>query len=130
MDDFKEMLNELNIDLKELNIYIESDKFKKEAGPVVDDNNKNYKVLPSNVEGKGIFATKGFSKGDFIGYGKLNNTRTLSGRYTNHSNLNNANFYYIRKNSNLVLIAEKDIVFKDEILVNYRHHTYNKEYYE
>ena len=39
-------------------------------------------------------------------------------------------FYYIRKNSNLVLIAEKDIVFKDEILVNYRHHTYNKEYYE
>lgn len=130
MDDFKEMLNELNIDLKELNIYIESDKFKKEAGPVVDDNNKNYKVLLSNVEGKGIFATKGFSKGDFIGYGKLNNTRTLAGRYTNHSNLNNANFYYIRKNSNLVLIAEKDIVFKDEILVNYRHHTYNKEYYE
>ena len=76
MDDFKEMLNELNIDLKELNIYIESDKFKKEAGPVVDDNNKNYKVLPSNVEGKGIFDTKGFSKGDFIGYGKLNNTNT------------------------------------------------------
>ena len=28
MDDFTEMLNELNIDLKELNIYIESDKFK------------------------------------------------------------------------------------------------------
>ena len=31
MNDFKEMLNELNINLEELNIYIESDKFKKEA---------------------------------------------------------------------------------------------------
>jgi SET domain-containing protein len=130
MSDFKEMLSELNIDVDILNKYIDSEKFKELAGPVVNDNNKNYRVLDSKTHGKGIFSNKDFIKGDLIGYAQLNNTRTLAGRYTNHCKFNNAKFYYIRKNNNSVLIAEKDIFINDEILVNYRHHTYNKEYYE
>jgi hypothetical protein len=130
MNDFQKMLDELNIDVDDLNKYIESKDFENLAGPVVNDNNKNYKVLKSKIEGKGIFANKEFLKGDVIGYGQLNKTRTLAGRYTNHSNLNNAKFYYIRENNNCILIAEKNILLNDEILVNYRHHTYNKEYYE
>ena len=130
MNDFQKMLDELNIDVDDLNKYIESKDFENLAGPVVNDNNKNYKVLKSKIEGKGIFANKEFLKGDVISYGQLNKTRTLAGRYTNHSNLNNAKFYYIRENNNCILIAEKNILLNDEILVNYRHHTYNKEYYE
>jgi len=130
MSDFKQMLSELNIDIDVLNKYIDSEKFKELAGPVVDDDNKNYSVLNSKIHGKGIFSNKNFIKGNIIGYGQINNTRTLAGRYTNHSKLNNAKFYYIRKNNNSVLIAEKNIFLNDEILVNYRHHTYNKEYYE
>ena len=130
MNDFKKMLSNLNIDENVLNDFLNSKEFINLAGPVVNDNNKNYRVLDSKTHGKGIFSNKDFIKGDLIGYAQLNNTRTLAGRYTNHCKLNNAKFYYIRKNNNSVLIAEKDIFLNDEILVNYRHHTYNRKYYE
>ena len=44
MNDFQKMLDELNIDVDDLNKYIESKDFENLAGPVVNDNNKNYKV--------------------------------------------------------------------------------------
>ena len=43
MNDFQKMLNELNICVDDLNKYIESKDFENLAGPVVDDNNKNYR---------------------------------------------------------------------------------------
>ena len=53
----------------------------------------------------------------------------MAGRYTNHSDFNNAKFYFIKGNDNSVLIAEKTIKKGDEILVNYRHHFFSKDYY-
>jgi SET domain-containing protein len=130
MTGFFEMLEENNIDFDILRMHLKSEEFLKEAGPVVDDGNDTYKVLDSEIDGKGIFANKNFNEGDFIGYAKVNDTRTLAGRYTNHSDFNNANFYYIKENNNSVLIAEKHIDVGQEILIDYRHHTHNKEYYE
>lgn len=130
MTDFELMLKEANIDLELLNKYIESDEFIKKAGPVVNDFNNNYQILDSEIEGVGIFATKDIRKGYKIGYASINNTRTYAGRYTNHSLNNNAKFYYFKDNSNTILIAEDNIKKGEEIVVNYRHHTYNKEYYE
>lgn len=130
MSDFLDMLKEYNINLDELNRYIDSKEFELKAGPVVDDNNKNYKLKKSNIQGLGIFATRKIKKKEVIGYGKINNTRTLAGRYVNHSLNNNAKFYSFRDNDNMILIAERKILKGEEIVTNYRHHTFVKEYYE
>ena len=49
MNDFQKMLDELNIDVDDLNKYIESKDFENLAGPVVNDNNK--KVVKYLYEG-------------------------------------------------------------------------------
>ena len=130
MNDFYKFLEEENIDLEVLNAYIDSEEFIKLAGPVVDFGNDNYKVLKSSIDGDGVFANKDFEKGDIIGYGLEQSCRTLAGRYTNHSKNNNAKFYYFKDNDNIVLVSEGSIKIDEEIVVNYRHHTHNKEYIE
>jgi len=130
MSDFLDMLKEHNIDLEKLNIYIESEEFELEAGPVVDYNNKNYEIKESDIEGMGVFAAVHFSKGERIGYGVIGKTRTLAGRYGNHSATPNAKYYYFRDNDNMILVADKTIKKGEEIVTNYRQHTYRKEYYE
>ena len=130
MNDFHKMLEEQGIDLEELNQYIDSDEFILEAGPVVDYGNKNYELKDSDIDGLGIFANKNFKKGETIGYGKIEGARTVAGRYTNHSKKHNAKFYYFKKNDNMILLADKEIIKGEEIVTNYRNHTYNKEYYD
>lgn len=122
MTGFYEMLEEYNINFDSLKEYLKSEAFLKIAGPVVDDKNENYKVAESDIDGLGIFSNKEFSKGDIIGYGRFSGTRTLAGRYTNHSDINNANFYYIENSEDAELVCEKDISIGEEILVNYRNH--------
>lgn len=122
MKGFYEMLEEYGIDFDVLKEYLKSKEFLEIAGPVVDEKNENYKVSESNIDGFGVFSNKAFKKGDVIGYGRLSGTRTLAGRYTNHSDINNANFYYIENNEDAKLICEKDISIGEEILVNYRNH--------
>ncbi len=122
MTGFYEMLEEYGIDFDVLKAYLKSEEFLKIAGPVVDEKNENYKVSESNIDGLGIFSNKEFKKGDVIGYGRLDSTRTLAGRYANHSDTNNANFYYIENNEDAKLVCEKDISIGEEILVNYRNH--------
>ena len=69
-----------------------------------------------------VFAKIKIFKNDFIGYGLKDKKRSLLGRYTNHSSLNNSKFIPEDK-SDIILIATKDIEINEEILVNYRHHT-------
>lgn len=130
MSDFLDMLKEHNIDLDELNRYIDSKEFELEAGPVVDDKNKNYEVKESKIEGLGIFATRQIYEGEAIGYGVKDHTRTFAGRYGNHSPNPNAQYFYFRNNDNMILVASKSIEKGEEIVTNYRQHTYSKEYYE
>jgi len=130
MNDFYKFLEEKNMDLETVDNYINSEEFEKLAGPVVDFSEEGYEVDDSDIEGLGIMASKDFEKGDIIGYGVIDGVRTLAGRYTNHAKKNNAKFYYFKDNNDMILIAEADIEFDEEIVVNYRHHTDTRYYYE
>jgi len=130
MTDFEKFIKEQNVDLETINDYIDSEEFEKAAGPVIDIGDKGYEVGKSFIEGLGVIATIDFEKGDVIGYGIIDGCRSLAGRYTNHSKDNNAKFYYFKENNNMILIAESDIEADDEIVVNYRHHTDLRSYYE
>ena len=124
--DWYKLLKENNIDYYKLKEYLKSDKFINEVGEVIDDNNKTYFLDESPIHGKGIFASYDISKGLVIGIGYFNNNRTILGRYINHSPFNNAKFYY--KDQDVILLAEKDIIKGEEILVNYREHLLNKSF--
>jgi hypothetical protein len=122
MTGFYEMLEEHKIDFDFLKKYLKSEEFLKLAGPIVDEKNNNYRVDKSVIDGLGIFSNKNFKKGDIIGYARLGNNRTLAGRYNNHSDINNANFYRVDNSEDVKLICEKDIFINEEILINYRNH--------
>ena len=124
--DWYKLLKENNIDYYKLKEYLKSDKFINEVGEVIDDNNKTYFLDESPIHGKGIFASYDIRKGLVIGIGYFNNNRTILGRYINHSPFNNAKFYY--KDQDVILLAEKDIIKGEEILVNYREHLLNKSF--
>ena len=67
-------------------------------------------------------------KNDIIGVGSIDTEyKTILGRYTNHSDDNNARFYHL-KNNDVVMVAERDIAENSEILINYRDHVLNKIY--
>jgi hypothetical protein len=125
MTGFYEMLKEYDIDFIKLKEYLKSKEFLDIAGPVVDENNENYRVDKSSIDGFGIFSNKDFKKGDVIGHGILGANRTLAGRYTNHSDINNSNFYSIDNSKDLLLVCEKNIFINDEILINYRNHLHD-----
>jgi hypothetical protein len=83
----------------------------------------------SNIDGLGVFASKDLKKDDIIGIGTIDcKYKTILGRYTNHSDKNNAKFYYL-KNNDVIMVAEKDISKNEEILINYRDHTIKNERY-
>ena len=115
------MLNDLNIDQKQMDVVTNT-------LPVLDIESNNYYKNTSSIEGFGIFASKDISKNEVIGLGIIDGIKkTLLGRYTNHSDNNNAMFYYLL-NNDLVMIANKDIDKDEEILINYRDHVVKKIY--
>ena len=58
-------------------------------------------------------------KEEIIGLGSIDGKhKTILGRYTNHSDDNNAMFYYL-KNRDVVMVVERDIDKDEEILINY-----------
>lgn len=74
------------------------------------------KLERSGIDGMGVFAEK-FIKGEKIGYARLNDKRTILGRYTNHAKYSNA--YPVKEGKNILLISSADIN-NEEITVNYR----------
>lgn len=81
-------------------------------------------VFDSPVEGKGLFATANFYKGQYIAPARVKNLKTPAGRFTNHSIKPNAAF--VEVNNDIHLIATKNIqgnqggIIGDEITVDYR----------
>jgi len=81
----------------------------------------------SKIHGIGVFALKKILKKETIGLGSIDSKyKTILGRYTNHSDNNNAIFYYL-KTRDVVMVAEKDISKGEEILINYRDHVLNEK---
>ena len=92
------------------------------SGNVIEFKSNVYYKDVSNIHGIGVFALKDICKSEIIGLGSLDSRyKTILGRFTNHSDNNNAMFYYL-ENNDVIMVAEKNIVKGKEILVNYRDH--------
>tara|TARA_R110000787_G_scaffold81313_1_gene176378 strand:- start:173 stop:556 length:384 start_codon:yes stop_codon:yes gene_type:complete len=91
--------------------------------------NKYYKSK-SKIQGFGLFASKKFIKGEYIGIVTLNKKRTTLARFTNHSDFPNIEFdFYFNKDYTeiqAVAYALKTIKKHKELLVNYRHKKLNE----
>ena len=120
MTGYKGMLKDLGLTQDQLNFITHS-------GVVLEFTSDIYYKKQSNIHGEGVFSKKNILKGDIIGLGSVDNKcKTILGRYVNHSDDNNAKFYYL-PNKDLLMLAEKNIIKNTEILVNYRHHTLENE---
>ena len=92
--------------------------------PAVEET-ESWIISDSPIQGKGIFATKGFIMGEVIGVGRVVLNRTPLGRYTNHSKHPNAEAF-LAPDGNVYMRAIKPIVGArgglkgDEITLNYR----------
>tara|TARA_R100001224_G_scaffold70791_1_gene42934 strand:- start:417 stop:806 length:390 start_codon:yes stop_codon:yes gene_type:complete len=119
MSGYISMLNDLGITQEQLDIITN-------YGNVLEFETDTYYKDKSIINGIGVFALKKLKKGDIVGIGSIDNKyKTILGRYTNHSNDNNAMFYYL-ENNDIIMIAEKEIKAKEEILINYRDHVINR----
>ena len=116
---FLSMLEDVGVSAKQLDTITKT-------GRVAEFDNDTYYKDKSDIHGVGIFAKKDIAKGEIIGLGSIDlKCKTPLGRYTNHSDNNNAMFYYLY-NDDVIMIAEKDIPQFNEILINYRHHVNEK----
>jgi hypothetical protein len=86
---------------------------------------ENIRLAKSNIHGKGIFATASIPKHTNIALAKINDERTLVGRYTNHSNTPNCAMVLL-DNGDIELHSITEITgclggqLGDELTVNYR----------
>lgn len=120
MTGYKGMLKDLGLTQDQLSFITHS-------GKVLEFISDIYYKKESNIHGEGIFSKKNITKGDIIGLGSIDTKhKTILGRYVNHSDNNNAKFYYL-PNKDLLMLAEKNIFKDTEILINYRHHTLENE---
>tara|TARA_R100000234_G_C4955383_1_gene159274 strand:- start:463 stop:858 length:396 start_codon:yes stop_codon:yes gene_type:complete len=119
---FDKMLKDLDITKEQLNTITN-------YGETIEFKSDFYYKKKSSIHGYGVFALNNIKKEDVIGVGSIDNKyKTILGRFTNHSDFNNAMFYYL-KNNDIVMIATKDISKDTEILINYRDHALNTIYF-
>ena len=122
MTGYNKMLKDLNLDQSMMSLFTN-------MNDVIEYDSNNYYKGKSDVNGLGVFALNDLKKGDIIGVGTIDRMyKTILGRYTNHSDNNNAKFYYL-KSGDLIMIAEKNISKNKEILINYRDHILKNEKY-
>ena len=120
MTGFEGMLKDFNITKKDLETITKT-------GEILEFYSKLYEKRKSNIHGYGVFAKRNISKGDVIGLGTIDvYYKTTLGRYTNHSDDNNAKFYFLQ-NNDMIMVAEEDIIIGSEILINYRHHVNERD---
>jgi hypothetical protein len=87
----------------------------------------NYKIMvaPSNIDGKGVFATGNIEANEIIAFARIDGKRTPVGRYTNHAKNPNA-IMVLLDNGNINLVATQAITgckggdLGEEITIDYR----------
>ena len=118
VSDYELMLKDINVSKKQMNLITNSDN-------LIETVSTFYKKQKSNIHGIGVFASKNLIKDEFIGIAGLNNLfKTTLGRWINHSNKNNARFFFT-KNLDVLVFATKNIKINTEIVANYRDHILN-----
>jgi hypothetical protein len=120
--DYLKLLQENSLKEADVDRLINSAEFDVKVGKVIPEDTSLYCIKKSPIHKKGIFTTKTIIKGSVIGYAVKDNHRTLLGRYTNHSPYNNTIF--VEEGRDMKAIATEDININEEIVVNYRNHTY------
>ena len=97
---------------------------------LIEIKSNKYHKSKSKIQGVGLFASKAFTKGEYIGIVSLNEKRTTLARFTNHSDLPNIefDFYFNKEYPEIQAIAYtlKAIKKNKELFVNYRHEKLNE----
>lgn len=81
-------------------------------------------VMPSPIEGRGLFAMAGISAGECIAPARISGMRTPAGRFTNHSASPNARM--VMRGEDIDLVAIRDVwgcvggQLGEEITIDYR----------
>ena len=120
-DDFFAAIMEMGFTPEEVRAQSEDDS---DAIPMPKGSYK-FRVYPSMIEGKGLFATADIKNGEFIGLARIGNKRTVVGRYANHAKRPNA-VMVLYSNGDIGLQAIQEIKgmkggqLGDEITVCYR----------
>lgn len=121
-DHYKQVLKEMNIseDFAE-----KSMKCDKDIIDISGDFAVGWSIRKSPIEGKGVFASRSYKKGDIIAPARIEDKRTIIGRYLNHSKSPNCTFHFINKND-IYLISKENITgcvggaHGDEMTVDYK----------
>ena len=90
---------------------------------------EKYNVRKSDIQGKGVFASKNLKKGELVGMAVTDeealkptlpqrDARTKLGKYLNHQNKHNASLK--SENNTLNIYAKSAINKGDEVTVNYK----------
>ena len=90
---------------------------------------KKYSIEKSDIQGKGVFASKNFKKGELVGMAvtdeeavtdvvNFRDARTDLGKYLNHQNKENAALK--SENNTLIIYTNVPIRKDEEITVNYK----------
>ena len=121
MSDYSQMLEDMGVSEEQVQKVTNQHQ-------VLEFDSESYYKSKSKIHGQGVFANKDISNKSIIGLATIDNViKTALGRFVNHSSNKNARFY-ILKNKDLVLVAEKDISKDEEILVDYRDHTLQEKF--
>ena len=91
--------------------------------------NKKFSIKKSDIQGKGVFASKNFKKGELVGLAvtdekavtdtvNFRDARTRLGKYLNHQNKENAALK--SENNTLNIYTNNPIKQGEEITVNYQ----------
>jgi len=85
---------------------------------VIHKAQRNIYISGSSIDGFGVFPRNGFKRDDFIAEMRLGESRTVAGRYTNHSLTPNSRPMFV--NGVLSLVSITDIAQNQEVTCNYR----------
>jgi|TARA_R110000772_G_scaffold133625_1_gene242097 hypothetical protein len=126
VSDYEKLLKEFNISNDEVLEWMEI----MDIDNLIEIKSDKYHKSKSKIQGVGLFASKAFTKGEYVGIVDLNEKRTTLARFTNHSDLPNIefDFYFNKEHPEIkaVAYALKVIKKNKELLVNYRHDKLNE----
>jgi len=80
--------------------------------------NYKFQVMPSPINGKGVFCVGNYAFSEPIGIARIEFKRTPLGRWVNHAKTPNA--IMVPEGDDIWLVAMKDIGFHEEICIDYR----------
>jgi len=117
---FKQFLKEANLTYKQLESITSIDNML--DTPEIEGT----KINVSSIEGKGLFTTKPFKRGEYVGNALVDAKRTNLGRFVNHSNTPNIEIRIDKLGKEVEVYTTMDIDVGEELTFCYMDN-YNKQ---